>query len=188
MATTTTNLGLVKPGYNDAADIMDINNNMDTLDEAVEKLREGVAIIVDGDTASVAVPVGGYAYIKNNTHGLAEGMYKNTSSSVFPVSGGTANSTVFTTVPTGAVNDAVTSLNSKITTESLELTFTNSQAIVPLRNGYLLIAIVYSGGRSSLFGIYNNNYVVSLYTPTSSGGLNPVANGKYTGTFVWLKL
>ena len=87
-----------------------------SVNENIAKLREGIAIIVDGDTASVAVPVGGYAYIKNNTHGLAEGMYKNTSSSAFPVSGGTANSTVFTTVPTGAVNDAVTSLNSKIGT------------------------------------------------------------------------
>lgn len=83
-----------------------------SVNENIAKLREGIAIIVDGDTASVAVPVGGYAYIKNNTHGLAEGMYKNTSSFAFPASGGTANSTVFTTVPTGAVNDAVTSLNS----------------------------------------------------------------------------
>lgn len=106
------------------AGIVQLNNTFDStsttqaatastvasLNDNIVNLQEGIAIIVDGDTASVAVPVGGYAYVKNNTHGLADGLYKNTSSSAFPVSGGTANSTVFTTVPTGAVN----ALNSKI--------------------------------------------------------------------------
>ena len=108
---TTTTPGMVL----DARQGKALNDEIDSVSENIATLREGVAIIVDGDTASVAVPVGGYAYIKNNTHGLAEGMYKNTSSSAFPVSGGTANSTVFTTVPTGAVNDAVSALNSKLT-------------------------------------------------------------------------
>lgn len=35
MSTQTTNLNLVKPGDNDALDIADINDNMDTLDAAV---------------------------------------------------------------------------------------------------------------------------------------------------------
>lgn len=68
-------------------------------------LQEGLAIIVDGDTCITAVPVGGYAYIKNNTHSLPEGLYKNTSASAFPVSGGTADSTVFTAVSGGALNE-----------------------------------------------------------------------------------
>lgn len=73
----------------------------------IANLQEGIAIIVDGDAAAVAVPVGRYAYLKNNTHGLSDGLYKNNSSSAFPVSGGTADSAVFSAVPTGAVNDAV---------------------------------------------------------------------------------
>lgn len=88
-----------------------VNNN-------IAKLQQDIAIIVDGDSAALAVPVGGYAYIKNNTHGLAEGIYKNTSASAFPVSGGTADSTVFSAVPTGTVNDAVSALNEIITTLS----------------------------------------------------------------------
>lgn len=72
-----------------------------------------IAIIVDGDTAGMAVAPGAYAYIKNNTHGLAEGLYRNKSSSAFPVSGGTANSTVFEAV-SGGLGSEVTSLNSKI--------------------------------------------------------------------------
>lgn len=63
-----------------------------------------IAIIVDGDTAGAAVAPGAYAYIKNNTHGLAEGLYKNKSSSAFPTSGGTADSTVFEAVPNGGLN------------------------------------------------------------------------------------
>ena len=68
-------------------------------------LESGVAIIVSGDTCSVAVPVDGYAYIKNNTHGLSDGLYKNISASAFPTSGGTADNTVFSTVSNGALNE-----------------------------------------------------------------------------------
>lgn len=67
-------------------------------------IQSGLAIIVDGDTASLAVPVRGYAYIKNNTHGLAEGLYTNTSSAAFPASGGTADGMVFSTVSGGGLN------------------------------------------------------------------------------------
>lgn len=101
-----------------------ITTDNDTVDEALSSLSEeivnlqdGLAIIVDGDTASVAVPVNGYAYIKNNTHGLSEGLYKNTSTSVFPATGGTANSTVFSSA-SGALNSVeseIATLNSNIT-------------------------------------------------------------------------
>jgi len=93
--------------------IAEHESDISSLNSDIAKLQEGLAIIVTGDTAPVAVPVGGYAYLKTNTHGLADGLYKNTSSSAFPVSGGTADSTVFTAVPTGAVNDAVSALTNK---------------------------------------------------------------------------
>lgn len=67
-------------------------------------MMKSIAIIVSGDRASMAVPVGGYAYIKDNTHGLAEGLYTNTSSAEFPTVGGTADSTVFTAVSGGGLN------------------------------------------------------------------------------------
>lgn len=73
-------------------------------DKADTPVKSDIAIIVNGDTASMAVPVGGYAYIKNNTHGLSDGLYTNTSSSAFPTSGGTANSSVFTKVTNGGLN------------------------------------------------------------------------------------
>lgn len=77
-----------------------------------ETLPNSFVYIVDGDTASAAVPAGAYVYIKNNTHSLADGFYQNTSNAAFPVSGGTADNTVFTAVGAEGV---INSLNDRIT-------------------------------------------------------------------------
>ena len=130
MATTTQNLGLIKPAGTDKIRISQINSNMDTIDAkmgpvgstplqtqatnaaaSISASQRSIAIIVDGDTAGATVAPGQYAYLKNNTHGLAEGLYQNTSNAAFPASGGTANSTVFTVVP-GGLGSEFTSLNS----------------------------------------------------------------------------
>lgn len=51
MATYTTNLNLVKPGYADSADIADINANMDALDTAVAaRLTAADLCYKNGDT------------------------------------------------------------------------------------------------------------------------------------------
>lgn len=81
------------------------------LNDSLSATQSGIAIIVSGDMASMAVPVGGYAYIKDNTHGLAEGLYTNTSSAAFPTVGGTADSTVFTAVSGGGLNTIQKSLD-----------------------------------------------------------------------------
>jgi len=93
-------------------------------------LQSGLAIIVDGDTASMAVPVGGYAYIKGNTHGLSEGLYKNTSSAVFPASGGTADGTVFTAASGGGLNVIKQSMAIKTMVLSIT-TNSNGTAAIP---------------------------------------------------------
>ena len=97
-----------------------IQGQIDDVRNTLNHLEDGLAIIVDGDTCTTAVPVGGYAYIKNNTHGLAEGLYTNTSASTFPTSGGAANSSVFTAVSGGGLNSLKNSIDSlggfKITT------------------------------------------------------------------------
>ena len=86
-------------------------NGADVLSDMTGKIEDakaiigsGISIIVDGDTATSAIAPGEYAYIKNNTHGLAEGVYYNSSSSSFPVSGGTANSSVFSIPAKGGLN------------------------------------------------------------------------------------
>ena len=118
------------------------NESVDALNSNIAKLREGVAIVVDGDTAAIAVPVGGYAWVRNNTHGLSEGVYKNTSSSAFPVSGGTANNTIFTPVYNGTAND----LNNRISKSTLNsanlidiLSHDSSNPYIVPEDGYVRI-------------------------------------------------
>lgn len=84
--------------------------------DLLTRLQNGLAIIVDGDTALAPVPSGSYAYIRSNQHGLSEGLYQNTSSGAFPISGGTADNTVFVPVG-GGLNDLKSKydlINSKI--------------------------------------------------------------------------
>lgn len=73
-------------------------------------IENGIAIIVNGDTAATAVPAGHYAYIKNNTHGLTEGLY--TATSAFPATGETADSTAFSLVNAGGLNDLKSNIDS----------------------------------------------------------------------------
>ena len=111
---------------------------------SITALENGIAIIVTGDNASAAVPVGGYAYIRNNNHGLAEGLYINSSSSAFPATGGTADNTVFTAVADGALN----ALNSKIIDELVTETKSWEQGVAGqtfgtyTKSGYTLIGVL----------------------------------------------
>jgi hypothetical protein len=137
------------------------------------KLEDGLAIIVDGDTCSMAVPAGGYAYIKNNTHGLADGLYTNTSSSAFPVSGGTADSTVFTADSGGGLNSLKNSLNPTIIsiTKATEWTLNYTKA---WRIGKLIIVNIYVQGTPT----EGKSIATGLPLPTStqtmtSGGSSP---------------
>ena len=170
MATLTPNIGLKKPAGSEYPKISDaVNDNADILDSNIAKLQEGVAVIVDGDTASVAVQAGGYAYIKNNEHGLTNGLYKNTSSSDFPVSGGTADNTVFTAVPEGALN----ALNSKIGNTALPTTAQtltgaiaeHEQDITSQNNNIAKIrADVIADGAGAHNAIYRGKYLGSSVT------------------------
>ena len=77
---------------------------------AETNIEKAFATIVNGDNAAVAIPAGHYAYIKNNTHGLTEGLY--TALAAFPATGGTADSTAFSPVNVGGLNDIQTEVES----------------------------------------------------------------------------
>ena len=72
-------------------------------EKADTPLKSDIAIIVNGDSTSTPVPVGGYAYIKNNTHGLSDGLYYNKSTAAY-TSGMTANGIIFAPVSGGGLN------------------------------------------------------------------------------------
>jgi len=169
MATQTTNLGLTKPGYDEAADVVPaVNNNMDTLDEkmgavpantsvqaqitanaqAIAKLDESIAIVSIGNTHA-AIAAGQYVYIKG--HGtLAEGLY--TASSAISANATLSNSNV-TAVSGGGLN----ALNSKFTMKTKSVSSTSGA--YKLSNGY-----------KNVLNAFMTGYTVTTHYSTVDGG------------------
>lgn len=82
-----------------------LQSNVTNAQTSINALESGIAIIVNGNSAARTVPSGGYAYLKNNQYGLAEGLYINTNSADFPTgSSVAATSTYFTAVSEGGLN------------------------------------------------------------------------------------
>lgn len=86
-------------------------HNEEKLSHTIDLIKDGLVILVSGDEASAAVPADGLVYVVNNTHGLTEGFYFNSSGAEFPTTGGTADSDSFT-----AVNNILNALQTAITT------------------------------------------------------------------------
>lgn len=129
---------------------------------AEANIENGIAIIVMGDTAASAIPAGNYAYIKNNTHGLTEGLY--TATAAFPATGGTADSTAFSPVNAGGMND----LKSNIDSVSNEFTTFKHTAILLNSNlNNLTIPGFYSASSGSVAASLAN-------CPYSSAGFSMI--------------
>lgn len=77
MATYTPNLDLKKPAGDENMNINDINGNMDTIDNALRKTDEAVAIVAKGNVHG-AISSGEYVYVYNHST-LPDGLYKATS-------------------------------------------------------------------------------------------------------------
>lgn len=73
MASETTNLHLIKPGYNDAADIKDINDNMDILDNAHAEVLD--AIDAKEDNLTKGTIVGTDSDVKDLDEYMTTGLY-----------------------------------------------------------------------------------------------------------------
>lgn len=105
--TTTTNLGLIKPDYDEAADVAVLNQNADKIDAACGKYQNALAIVANGNTHG-AVAKGQYVYVRGHAT-LAEGMYKATSA----ISANAALSTTnLSTVSGGGLNSLDSAINS----------------------------------------------------------------------------
>ena len=86
-------------------------HNEEKLSGTIDLIKAGLVILVSGDEASAAVPADGLVYVANNTHGLNEGFYFNSSGATFPPTGGTADSDSFT-----AVNNILNALQTAVAT------------------------------------------------------------------------
>lgn len=102
MATSTSNLGLQKPDYSDAADIAVLNGNSDKIDSSVNATDGAIAIVSNGNTHP-AIPSGNYVYIRG--HGsLSEGLYKNSTSGTIGVNAPLSSSNV-SAISSGGMNE-----------------------------------------------------------------------------------
>ena len=128
-------------------DISDLQTNVNSLQSnatkaqtSINALESGIAIIVNGNSAAQTVPSGGYAYLKNNQYGLAEGLYINTNSADFPTgSSVAATSSYFSAVSGGGLNAVKIDKSCTLlgTTSSLgDITTTE-----PFRNYYFLYVV-----------------------------------------------
>ena len=86
-------------------------HNEEKLSHTIDLIKDGLVILVSGDEASAAVPADGLVYVVNNTHGLTEGFYFNSSGAEFPTTGGTADTDSFT-----AVNNILNALQTAVAT------------------------------------------------------------------------
>lgn len=86
-------------------------HNVEKLSGTIDLIKAGLVILVTGDEASATVPADGLVYVANNTHGLTEGFYFNSSGATFPPTGGTADADSFT-----AVNNILNALQTAIST------------------------------------------------------------------------
>lgn len=119
--TPTPNIGLRIPQGTDPASVADINYNSTVIDqkvgpvgntslqEQINSAEEAMAYVINGnDAPSGGIPSGKYVYVKNNTNGIATGMYITTAAIS---SGATVQASSLSACAEGAAN----ALNSKIT-------------------------------------------------------------------------
>lgn len=111
MATTyTDNLNLQQPDLDDDALITVINNDMAIIDQAVNGVQDGLAIVANGNT-HVAISAGQFVYVRNHTT-LTEGLYVASSNIA-------ANATLSTSNLTADSAGGLNALNGKIATNTI---------------------------------------------------------------------
>ena len=135
----TSGSGLMIPQVNDSIASATDTWSSNKIGNQINAIENGLAIIVEGDICTTAVPAGGYAYIKNNTHGLAEGLYRNKTTSAFPTTGGTANSTVFEYVGAGGLN----ALNDKLEFTDVSSNISSQVGTFNIKQAYTKLGVAY---------------------------------------------
>ena len=191
MATTTQNLGLIKPAGTDKIRIAQINSNMDTLDTkigpvgstplqtqatnaaaSISALQNGMAIICNGNTHA-AIAEGQYAYVRNHSS-LAEGLYQAASAIA---ANATLSSSNLVAVSGGGLNSLkamVADLNTAAVSWASNYTPTRSD-----------LAIVYKKGQTCQLIIWNLSFANNMTTDTTVGtvpvGCRPLEKTSFFG-------
>lgn len=191
MATTTQNLGLIKPAGTDKIRIAQINSNMDTLDAkigpvgstplqtqatnaaaSISAMQSGMAIICNGNTHA-AIAEGQYAYVRNHSS-LAEGLYKATAAVAVNATLSTSNLTAVSGGGLNALKAMVADLSAVVVSWDSNYTPTRSD-----------VAIVYKKGQTCQFIAWNlsfaNNMTSDTIVGTIPAGYRPLEKTSFFG-------
>lgn len=143
MATQTTNLGLVKPAYSEAADVAVINGNMDTIDGAVGAVPSGKTL--QGQITDLTGGKLGYKLL-SSVSGNSSKTYnlENDTKAIFVTFGSTLG-----TKGIWVVNLATASVTIRDVAEAANLTMTATSGKVTIANsasvGTRVYAIIFAG-------------------------------------------
>lgn len=175
MATTTTNLGLTKPDYTDAADIAVINTNMDTVDTAITATKSDLGIVEDGNTATHSITAGQYVIWKGNLYTASSAIATGTTLS-------TSNLTAVSNGGLNSLNEQIAIVNNKLEKNNMTITWSDGSAngynSAFLCNGIYYVQIDWafaSGGHStgSVVGTHNipvtTDFSIPIIIHTGSG-------------------
>ena len=158
MATTTTNLGLTKPAYTDAADIAVINDNMDTLDLWAGQKNDAIAKIlpvISGTTNNSGYAISAGEYFEANGK-----LYKATAS----IPTGNAWSSSATELSDhGAINALKSNLSAVSEATSANGGAINISSRSDLNSKIQAIANGLTAGKSKLVVIYTSSFSDDIY-------------------------
>lgn len=176
MATTTSNLGLVKPTEAEYALVTEINANSDKIDAEVGKERSNFALVQNGDTATQAISQGQLVVWK--------GVLKKASANI--ASGATLSSSNLTD---DSIAAELASLNSKIANKANSIyteipantsyTFelkSGRSAIIILMHPYGSSAGVTNGVYAVVGGYNNFNYCIYAINAASDATVEKTDN------------
>lgn len=160
MATRTTYLNLIKPDYSDAADIADINANMDTLDDKIK----GIDSAAIDDTL---VPTSDNGTIRNQLSQLANRIKAATGAGDWKDDPSTTLASLATLVSNLAIGSDVTWDGKKFTNTKLGISGLMDA------NGYVSFGKNF-GGLIIQWGFYNCNQIISFPLAFNSNAYNAV--------------
>lgn len=178
MATTTQNLGLIKPAGTDKIRIAQINSNMDTLDakmgpvgstplqtqatnaaSGISALQSGMAIICNGNTHA-AIASGRYAYVRNHSS-LAEGLYQATAAIA-------ANATLSTSNLAAVSGGALNALLGQIPEQLIHMGTETDYPLSAAHTAYSMgVTLIYTAASTSY--PYGTGTVVTIRSANARG-------------------
>lgn len=156
------NLGLYLPDREDYISVQrDLKSNYEIIDEHAGMVEDGIAIVINGDTAPRAITSGQYLMIKNHST-LATGGYHATAN----IANGASVTSSNVAVDSDGIANALN--GNKVNTSAIKNNLTTSKSgyVLDARQGKALNdKIAPSGGTHAGFFVYNGKYHSGLFIP-----------------------